>query len=136
MDGSGSIGYNEFQKGKRAVKCIMKLDDPTKVDARYAAVTFSTSATVNFQFIKQSSALNAIMQIPFPDGWTNTQAGLAEAKKLFEDPKSGALCRILVRISISQCRKCRKHYALDCKERNKKVNQIYLSGDKLPLLSP
>ena len=94
MDGSQSIGYYEFQKGKRAVKCIMKLDDPKVVDARYAAVTFSTSATVNFQFIKQSSAVNEIMKIPYPGGWTNTQAGLAEAKKLFDDPYSGALCRI------------------------------------------
>ena len=29
------------------------------------------------------------MKISFPDGATNTQAGLMEAKKLFDDPSSG-----------------------------------------------
>ena len=60
-----------------------------KGDQKYAAVTFSSSATVNFKFLPYCSAANEIKQIPYPGGWTNTQDGLTEAKKLFDDPASG-----------------------------------------------
>ena len=60
-------------------------------DSKYAAVTFGTTATVNFNFLPYSSAASKLTRIPYPDGSTNTQAGLAEAKKLFDDPNSGTL---------------------------------------------
>ena len=58
-------------------------------DSKYAAVTFSSTATVNFKFLPYSSAASKITTIPYPNGYTNTQAGLAEAKKLFDDHNSG-----------------------------------------------
>ena len=63
----------------------------TRYDSKYAAVTFSTTATVNFKFLPNSLAASKLTRIPYPDGSTNTQAGLAEAKKLFDDPNSGTL---------------------------------------------
>ena len=89
MDGSGSSNACEFEKGKRALKNLMGKMRVPGYDTKYAAVTFSNSASVNFKFLPSSSAANEIMKIPHPGGSTNTQAGLAEAKNLFDDPSSG-----------------------------------------------
>ena len=59
------------------------------VDTQYAAVTFASSATVNFKFLKYPAAAANIMRIRYPGGWTNTQAGLNEALKLFLNSGSG-----------------------------------------------
>ena len=92
MDGSGSIGSCEFKKGKEALKHMMKtLRNPTH-DSKYAAVTYSTVANVNFKFLPYSSAASKITTISYPGGGTNTQEALAEAKKLFDDPNSGKYC--------------------------------------------
>ena len=90
MDGSGSIGGCEFKKGKKALKYMMELAKYNPMyDTKYAAVTFASSATVNFKFLPYATAANKIMGIYFPSGSTNTQAGLEKAKKLFHDPSSG-----------------------------------------------
>ena len=91
LDGSQSIPYCDFSKAKEALKHMMDtLNDP-KSDSKFAAVTFSNTATVNFRFLPNSLAASEITTIPYQGGWTNTQAGLAEAKKLFDDPNSGTL---------------------------------------------
>ena len=100
IDGSGSIHLCEFNKGKEALRNLMGKMRKSGYETKYAAVTFSTSARVNFKFLPSSSAANEIMKIPYPGGSTNTQAGLAEAKKLFDDPSSGI---VLART----CRKCK-----------------------------
>ena len=47
LDGSGSIGSCEFGKGKKALKHMMKLAENTpNVDAKYAAVSYSSNAVV------------------------------------------------------------------------------------------
>ena len=89
MDGSGSVNSCEFDKGKKALKYMMGLASTGGSDAKYAAVTFGTSASINFNFLPYDTAANEIITIPYPSGSTNTQAGLAEAKKLFDDPSSG-----------------------------------------------
>lgn len=89
MDGSGSIGSCEFNKGKKALKHMMGLANVHGSDTKYAAVTYSNSATVNFKFLPYATAANKVMQMSYPNGMTNTQAGLVEAKKLFDDPSSG-----------------------------------------------
>ncbi len=89
MDGSGSIGSCEFKKGIKALKHMMTAARNPSHDTKYAAVTFATTARVNFKFASYSSAASDIAKISYPVGWTNTQAGLAEAKKLFDDPASG-----------------------------------------------
>ena len=96
LDGSGSIGRCEFGKGKKALKQVMKLAEknPT-VDTKYAAVSYSNDAVVDFTFLPYSTAANDIMQIRYVGGGTNTQDGLEKAKRLFEDPSSGIYFRIV-----------------------------------------
>ena len=89
LDGSGSVPRCDFSKAKEALKHLMDTLHKPAYDSKYAAVTFATTATVNFKFLPYSSAASEIARIPYPDGSTNTQAGLAEAKKLFDDPASG-----------------------------------------------
>ncbi|KAJ7379025.1 hypothetical protein OS493_018819 [Desmophyllum pertusum] len=84
VDGSGSVAACEFEKGKKALKYMMaKMHNPSLVDAN--------SAQVNFKFLPYSTAATDILNIPYPGGGTNTQAGLAEAKNLFDDPSSDLL---------------------------------------------
>ena len=85
MDGSGSIGSCEFTKGKKALQIMIGVAYGAKV----AAVTFASSATVNFKFMPYNLAANKMIDISYPRGSTNTQAGLTEAKKLFDDSSSG-----------------------------------------------
>ena len=88
LDGSGSIGSCEFGKGKKALKHMMKLAENTRnVDTKYAAVSYSNDAVVDFTFLPYSTAANDIMQIRYVGGGTNTQDGLEKAKRLFEDPR-------------------------------------------------
>ena len=90
MDGSGSIGSCEFGHGKKALQHMMGLANYGSIDANYAAVTFACDSMVNFPFLPYSSASEKITAIPYPHGSrTNTQAGLTEAKRLFDDPSSG-----------------------------------------------
>lgn len=90
LDGSESIGSCEFNKTKKALKHMMDLAQYARTYyTRFAAVTFARSATVNFKFLPYASAANKIMAISYPNGATNTQAGLLKAKKLFDGPLSG-----------------------------------------------
>ena len=89
MDGSGSIGRCEFDKGKIALSNMMELASASGISTNYAAVTFANSAKVEFKFKPYTEAGNKIKDIQYPSGGTNTQAGLTEAKKLFDDPSSG-----------------------------------------------
>ena len=94
MDGSGSVGVCEFKRGKAAIKNMMKSANAVavknKYDEKYAAVTFSTSAKVNFKFLPYSTAEQKLSMIQFPSGLSNTQAGLAEAMKLFVESLTGS----------------------------------------------
>ena len=95
MDGSGSVGDCEFRRGKVAIKNLMKSANAVAVekryDEKYAAVTFSSSASVNFKFLPYSTAERRLSMINFPSGATNTQAGLAEARNLFLESLTGTL---------------------------------------------
>ena len=59
------------------------------ISTKYAAVTFASYAKVEFKFEPYTKASNKIKGIQYPSGMTNTQAGLTEAKKLFDDPSLG-----------------------------------------------
>ena len=89
LDGSGSVPRCDFSKAKEAIKHLMDTLRQPGYDSKYAAVTFATTATV--KFLPYSSAASEITRISYPSGNTNTQAGLAEAKKLCDDPASGTL---------------------------------------------
>lgn len=60
MDGSGSVGNCEFQRGKAAIKNMMKSANAVavknKFDETYAAVTFASLAKVNFKFLPYSGS--------------------------------------------------------------------------------
>ena len=90
LDGSGSVSRCAFSKAKEGLKHLIRTPFRSgTVNARYAAVTFSNTATVNFNFSPVLSASRQITTIAYPGGGTNTQAGLREAKNLFDDPFSG-----------------------------------------------
>ena len=103
LDGSGSVPRCDFSKAKEALKHMMSTLRNPKYDSKFAAVTFSSSATVSFQFLPYSSAANRITTIPYPGGSTNTQEALSEAKRLFDDPNSGTLLNIT---SVTQTYAC------------------------------
>ena len=100
MDGSGSVGNCEFERGKAAIKNMMKSANAVavkeKFDEKYAAVTFSDSARVTFKFLPYSTAEQNLSMIQFPNGFTNTQAGLAEARKLFLESLTG-ICFVVTK---------------------------------------
>jgi hypothetical protein len=87
MDGSGSVGSCEFGNGKKAIKNLMSYQQPG-VDARYAMVTFSDAVRSDFGFLPQLKAVKKIIGVGFPNGFTNTQAGLAAALNLFKKGKN------------------------------------------------
>ena len=89
LDGSGSVLRCEFSKAKEALTHLVDTLHEDGYDSKFAAVTFSSTATVNFRFLPYSSAASQITAISYPGGSTNTQAGLREARKLFDDPYSG-----------------------------------------------
>ena len=89
LDGSASVSRCDFSTAKEALKHLVDTLHQKRFDSKFAAVTFSTTATVNFRFLPYSSAASQITTIPYPGEMTNTQAGLKEAKKLFDDPYSG-----------------------------------------------
>ena len=86
MDGSSSIGSCEFDNGKKAMKSLM-LYKQSEINAKYAMVTFSNDVKVNFNFWPQKMAAAKLQFVKFFGGSTNTQAGLAEALKLFKKGK-------------------------------------------------
>lgn len=90
MDGSGSVGWCEFNKGKIALSNMMEFATAKSgISTKYAAVTFANSAKVEFKFEPYATAGKKIKGIKYPGGGTNTQAGLTEAKKLIDNPSSG-----------------------------------------------
>ena len=100
IDGSGSVGSCEFHKGKKALNTMMKM---VSTDTKYATVTFATASRINFKFLTINSASSKILAIPYPSGSTNTQAGLNDAMKLFNDNASGRHARYYIqKIQLQQ----------------------------------
>ena len=89
IDGSQSIGSCEFERGKQALKNMLLAAHIKNRDEKYAAVTFSWSARVDFMFLRYPQAKEALTRISYPNISTNTQAGLAKAKELFENSRAG-----------------------------------------------
>lgn len=89
LDGSGSIGSCEFNKGTTALRNMIELERESRNDTKYAAVTFSNSAVVNFSFLPYTEVATEIFKILYQSGGTNTQAKLAKAKTLFDISSSG-----------------------------------------------
>ena len=76
---------------------MMKLAEKTPaVDTKYAAVSYSSNAVVDFTFLPYSTAANDIMGIFYEGGTTNTQDGLEKAAGLFKNSSSGIYFRMLL----------------------------------------
>ena len=76
---------------------MMKLAKASpNVDTKYAAVSYSNYAKVDFKFLPYSTAANAIMNVRYVGSSTNTQDGLAKAKGLFDQRSSGMYFRIVL----------------------------------------
>ena len=88
MDGSGSVGSCGFEKAKKALRYLLAMKN-IYVDLKYSAVTFSDSATVNFNFLPEYFAASEMNRITYPGGGTDTHAALVKAMQLFEDRTSG-----------------------------------------------
>ena len=94
MDGSGSVGKCEFDEGRKAFTeatemCLVKING-IKPSCQQAAVTFSSGAKRNFNFLPPAQASQKLSSVSYPGGGTNTQAGLAEAYKLFTESGTGS----------------------------------------------
>ena len=87
MDGSGSVPKCQFHQGLKAFTQAIEMCETPRggntYSCRHAAVTYSTGARVNFQFLPSAEASRRIGLIRYPSGSTNTQAGLAKAENLF-----------------------------------------------------
>ena len=94
LDRSGSIGDCNYEKAKQALKTMLDIASEMGYDNRYAAVTFATGATTDFNFVANPDAGIKIKNLPYIPGSTNTQAALQEAKRVFEDPSSG-MCKFI-----------------------------------------
>ena len=88
MDGSGSVSSCEFDKAKMALRYLLTMKN-NYVDLKYAAITFSDSATVNFNFLPEYFAVGQMNRITHPGGGSNTQAALAKAMELFQNSWAG-----------------------------------------------
>lgn len=53
------------------------------MNAMYAMATFSDNVRTDFDFLPQLDAAARISNVTFPNGQTNTQAGLAQASSFF-----------------------------------------------------
>ena len=88
MDGSGSVSSCEFDKAKKALRYLLTMKNKY-VDLKYAAITFSDSASVNFNFLPEYFAADQMNRTTRPGGGSNTQAALAKAMELFQNSWAG-----------------------------------------------
>ncbi|XP_068707569.1 collagen alpha-1(VI) chain-like [Montipora foliosa] len=90
VDDSGSIPPCEFHKGKIALRNLIWLARANPAyDIHYAAVAYAWAAVVSFKFLLPVAAQKSIMSIPYSGSATNINAGLTQAKKLFDSSSSG-----------------------------------------------
>lgn len=71
-------------------------------DTRFAAISYSTTATRRFDFIRKDEAIKKLnyTQIPYEGGKTNTQDALDKSTKLILNPRNGARRGISKRVLI------------------------------------
>ena len=83
LDRSGSIGDCNYKKAKQALKNMLDIASEMGYDNRYAAVTFATGATTDFNFVANPDAGIKMTNLPYFPSSTNTQAAFKEAKRIF-----------------------------------------------------
>ena len=84
IDDSGSIGNKSFQQGVTALRMMI---DRKGDRSDYAAIKFSTTASVLFPFVLGCQARQKLLNVPYTGGASNTQAALRLARtELFKIP--------------------------------------------------
>ena len=104
LDSSGSIGRSNFQLIRNFVSNVIIHSDIGPDKTRVGVVQFSTSASVHFHLnthLTKSSLLDAVANIPYTGGQTDTAAGINLSIQLFNTtfgarPRSSGIPRIAI----------------------------------------
>jgi uncharacterized protein YegL len=84
LDGSGSIGANNFKKVKEFVKKVVDFFNIGKSGTHIGVVQYSTKAVTEFnlaRYFTKSEMKNAVDRIPYQSGWTYTAEALNHLSK-------------------------------------------------------
>lgn len=89
LDSSSSVSRGEFAKGLSALEDLVK---KSRNDTSYAAVTYSTSAKIQFNFTSSAEIETAgrLRAIKRSSGKTNTQAALKRCQQMYVGDQYGA----------------------------------------------
>ena len=87
IDSSKSVPEANFTRGMQALESLVTKFRPS---TKFAAILFSTKAKVMFKFVSPQKAAENLAGIRYHSGFTNTQAALRKAGRLFSNKKSGA----------------------------------------------
>ncbi|CAH3172036.1 unnamed protein product [Porites lobata] len=91
IDGSGSVGKANFQKGKEFVKSLISHFIISTKATHFGVITYSTYAKLEFDFANTKyyeivELKKRVMEITYPGKWTRTDRALEmAAQKLFTD---------------------------------------------------
>ena len=83
IDDSGSIPFDQFNKGLSAVRLL--IGDAT-LGSKFAAIKFSDKANLLFNFVSPDQAKTKLLNVAQNGGMTNTQDALKKARDLFLNP--------------------------------------------------
>ena len=93
LDGSGSITYSNFNQVRKFEHDFVLNMDIGQNDNQIGTIVFSNVAQVIFSlntYHNQSQMLNAIQNIPYPNGGTNTPDGLCKLIRYGFTEQNGA----------------------------------------------
>ncbi|XP_048579052.1 collagen alpha-1(VII) chain [Nematostella vectensis] len=85
LDSSLSIGKSGFKRQVYAVRSIIR---NCPANSRFAAIGFSTSANVSFNFTSARDADKLLQQFQYIGAMTNTQKALQQAMNMFRGTRS------------------------------------------------
>ena len=99
IDSSKSITQKGHSKSLRALR---KLIEKTNPGPRFAAISYSDTATLRYNFTAKDDAIEKlnVREIPFEGGDTNTQDALDKCIKLILNPRNGARRGVPKRVLI------------------------------------
>jgi len=99
IDSSKSITQEGHKKSLRALRLLIEKTSPGK---RFAAISYSSKATLRYNFTRKENAIEKlnVREIPFEGGDKNTQDALDKCTKLILNPRNGARRGVPKRVLI------------------------------------
>lgn len=97
IDDSGSIPFDQFNKGLSAVRLII---GHTTLGSKVAAIKFSDKANLLFNFVSPDQAKTKLLNVPQKGGMTNTQDALKMARNLFLNPAASGHRQNVRRLAV------------------------------------